>query len=209
MVGHGYFAKLTKELSLDVFTSKWERAIKNDLVGEPQLVELGPNKFASSTTMRYLWNVIDMERHGVVLDDVDIVEVGGGYGGLCRMIHEFHKPKTYTIIDLPSALTLADRYLKCYGIDARMVACDAYDSEPIDTFISNYALTELTKDIQDNYIQKLMCNAKCGYVTYNSQPRNASDQYSLEQLRLSVFGKVLVEDENVKKSECQVLIWRP
>ena len=54
-----------------------------------------------------------------------------------------------------------------------------------------------------------MCNAKHGYVTYNSQPRNAFNQYSLEQLRLGVFGKVTIEDENVKKSECQVLIWRP
>lgn len=209
VVGQGYFAKLVDELSLDTLTMMWERATKNDLVGEPQLVQLRPDKVASSTTMRYLWNVVDMERHGVTLDDVDVVEVGGGYGGLCRMIHEFHKPRSYTIIDLPEALALADRYLKCYGINARMVPCDAYAHEPIDTFISNYALTELTKDVQEEYIQKLMCNAKHGYVTYNSQPRNAFNQYSLEQLRLGVFGKVTIEDENVKKSECQVLIWRP
>jgi len=159
--------------------------------------------------MRYLWNVVDMERHGVVLDEANIVEVGGGYGGLCRMIHEFHKPRSYTIIDLPEALTLTERYLKCYEIEARMISCEAYGEEPVDTFISNYALTELSKDVQNDYVNKIMTHAVYGYVTFNSQPRNASMQWSLKDLSRMVPGKCVIENENVKKSECQVLIWRP
>jgi hypothetical protein len=208
-VGHGYHEKLRAKLGDEALALKWERIVDNDCYGNPERVELAPHGYAASTTMRYAWNVTDMENRGILLSSADIVEVGGGYGGLCRMIHEFHKPNSYTIVDIPEALALADRYLKHYGIHARMVPCDAYGLEPIDTFISNYALTELTKDLQDGYANKLLKRAVYGYVTYNSQPRNASNQYSLSDLKTMAPGRSETYEENVKRSECQVLTWRP
>jgi putative sugar O-methyltransferase len=212
VVGRGYHEKLRSHIGEAALKAEWLTIVENDRHGNPELVELvsnSPYGKAASTTMRYAWNVFDMMTHDIALDDVDIVEVGGGYGGLCRMIHAFHKPKSYTIVDLPEALGLADRYLKCYGIEARMVASDAYGLEPIDTFISNYALTELSKDVQDGYANKLLKRADFGYVTYNSQPRNAGNQYSLADLKAMAPGITETYEENVKRSECQVLVWRP
>ena len=209
VVGRGYHEKLCAQIGHDALEVEWERITKNDKYGNPTLVELAPHGHAASTTMRYAWNVTDMDRHGVVLDEADIVEVGGGYGGLCRMIHEYYKPRSYTIVDLPEALALAKRYLAEFGIQPTLVSCYEYDQRPIDTFISNYALTELSKDVQDKYVNQLMTHAVCGYVTYNSQPRNSGNQWSLYDLGRMVPGKPVVEDENVKKSECKVLIWTP
>jgi len=208
-VGRGYHDKLLAKVGEEVLEIEWERITENDKHGNPELLELRPHRHAASTTMRYAWNVTDMDAHGVVLDGADVVEVGGGYGGLCRMIHAYHKPRSYTIIDLPEALPLARRYLAEYGIEPTLVSCYDYEQVPIDTFISNYALTELTKDVQDDYVNKLMTRAACGYVTFNSQPRNASNQWSLQDLSRMVPGKCVIEDENVKRSECQVMIWRP
>lgn len=211
VVGKGYFAKLVDELSLDTLITMWERATKNDLYGDPQLVEFNEHHKAASTTMRYLWNVVDMEKRGIKMDHAHIVEIGGGYGGLCRMICEFHDPVSYTIVDLPEALTLAERYLSCFDLHINYVSCFEYEyhDDPITTFISNYALTELTKDIQHGYVNKFMRSAPYGYVTYNSQPRNASNQYSLADLKTMAPGMSETYNENVKRSECQVLIWRP
>jgi putative sugar O-methyltransferase len=208
-VGRGYHEKLRAKMGDEALALEWERITENDRHGNPELVELAPHGHAASTTMRYAWNVADMDLHDILLDDADVVEVGGGYGGLCRMVHAFHKPKSYTIIDLPEVLGLTRRYLEHYGIDARLVPCDAYDEEPIDTFISNYVLTELTKVIQSGYVNKLLKRARHGYVTYNSQPRNAANQYSLEDLRKMASGHAETYEENVKRSECQVLVWRP
>jgi len=207
-VGRGYHDKLLAKLGEEALEFEWDKITENDKHGNPELLEVRVHRHAASTTMRYAWNVVDMDSRGVALSGVDIVEVGGGYGGLCRMIHAYHKPRSYTIIDLPEALALAERYLKCYGIETRMVSCDAYDEEPIDTFISNYALTELTKDVQDGYANKLLKRSKFGYVTYNSQPRNASNQYSLTDLKTMAPGISETYEENVKRSECQVLVWR-
>ncbi len=208
-VGHAYYEKLRTKLGDEELALMWERIIENDRYGNPELVELMPHGCAASTTMRYAWNVIDMNIHGIVLDDVDIVEVGGGYGGLCRMIYAFHKPKSYTIIDLPEALNLASRYLKCYDIDARMVSCYAYNEELIDTFISNYALTELTKSVQNEYVNKLLKRSRYGYITYNSQPRNVTNQYTFDNFIAMAPGKTETYNENVKRSECQILVWKP
>lgn len=211
VVGRGYHAKLCAQLGHDDLGSEWARITKNDSVGNPTLVELAPHGHAASTTMRYAWNVADMDRHGVVLDDADIVEVGGGYGGLCRMIHEYHKPRSYTIVDLPEACALAMRYLKEFDIRPFFKSASGFSTRELkaQTFISNYALTELTKDVQDGYIKGLMDCAPYGYVTYNSQPRNVGQQHSLDDLKSFVAGNAVVEDENVKKSECKVLIWTP
>jgi hypothetical protein len=83
IVGHGYYQKLKSLLGDEKFNMEWARIIKNDQYGNPNLVELEQHKSAASTTMRYAWNVVDMQNHNVQLQNVDIVEVGGGYGGLC------------------------------------------------------------------------------------------------------------------------------
>lgn len=207
VVGRGYHAKLCTQLGHDALGVEWERITKNDKVGDPVLVELAPHGRAASTTMRYAWNVVDMQRHGVKLDGAHIIEVGGGYGGLCRMICEYHDPASYTIVDLPEALDLARRYLAQFNIEPNLESCYDYAEYDIDTFISNYALTELSRDVQHEYVNKLMKRAKSGYVTYNSQPRNVGQQYSLKDLQSFVSGKTFIEDENVKKSECKVLVW--
>jgi len=204
-VGFGYHAKLKET---EFFKNNLEKIQQNDKVGSPRQFLIDGQPWAS-TTLRYAWNVLDMSLNGVQLDYADVVEVGGGYGGLARMIHAFHTPKSYTIVDLPEALALAKRFLEAYDIvNVNYVSCLEYgENLPIDTFISNYALTELTRNVQAGYIDKLMHRAKCGYVTYNSQPRNADHQYSLAELQDSVSGESRIQQEDVKKSEYQVLVW--
>lgn len=206
--GFGYHAKLK---DLDWFKENAAKISENDRVGDPRLILFDGVAFAAPT-MRYAWNVRDMNVNGVQLDYVNVVEVGGGYGGLCRMIHAFHTPKSYTIVDLPEALSLAKRYLESYGLtNVAYVSALEYGELPVDTFVSNYALTELTKNVQDGYANKLMKRAKCGYVTYNSQPKNADLQYSLSDLEdmVPAGSTSKIQQENVRKSECQVLVWSP
>jgi len=207
-VGFGYHAKLK---GTEFFAGNLEKIQQNDKVGGPRLFLIEGQAF-TSTTLRYAWNVHDMHLNGVLLDGANVVEVGGGYGGLCRMIHAFHTPKSYTVVDLPEALALAKRYLGAYGItNVAYVSAFEYGELPVDAFISNYALTELTKNVQVGYVDKLMKRAASGYVTYNSQPRNADVQFSLAELQDSLPSSCLskIQQENVKKSECQVLVWSP
>ena len=207
VVGHGYYQKLIEHLGEAELANVWQSMVRNDSVGDPSKVRFTLGE-AASTTMRYAWNVFHMRKNDVVLDEADIYEVGGGYGGLCRMVHQFSKPKSYTIVDIPEALELAKKYLNFFGIVANFVSCEEVREVDACTFISNYALTELTRDQQKVYVDNLIKKSRSGYITHNSQPRNENQQYTLKDLVSHVTGTVTVEPENIKKSECTVLIWR-
>ena len=56
------------------------------------------------------------------LNDVDVIEIGGGYGGLCFYI--FHisslfgiNIKSYSMLDLKAPMNLQKKYLECLNID--------------------------------------------------------------------------------------------
>jgi len=99
-----------------------------------------------------------------------IVEIGGGYGGQCRMLCAMFPVSEYIIIDLPSVLELIHRYLDMYNIkNVKLYTPDQIpDSLPCDLLISNYAFSECTKEIQSSYIKKVLSHAKHGYMVCNN-----------------------------------------
>ena len=134
----------------------------NDRIGNPiryYYEEFGFN--IAPTTLRYIKVLADLIKLFGSLNDMDIVEVGGGYGGQCRIIHEIFKPKSYTIIDLPEAIALTERYLREFAIYPKA------QFEHYDLFISNYAFTEIARDYQDLYIDKFINKSDRGYMTCN------------------------------------------
>jgi len=46
-----------------------------------------------------------------LLDDAKIVEIGGGYGGQCKIIYDCFEPISYLMIDLGELLKLQEKYL--------------------------------------------------------------------------------------------------
>lgn len=135
---------------------------RNDNVGNPvrkYYEELGFH--IAPTTLRYVKILADLVNQFGSLDGMNIVEVGGGYGGQCKIIHDMFTPKSYTLIDLPEAIRLAQRYLFEFGIviDGK--------SGPYDLFISNYAFTEIERGYQDIYTENFIKKSERGYMTCN------------------------------------------
>jgi hypothetical protein len=95
------------------------------------------------------------------LDNKDIVEIGIGYGGQCKMVYDLFKPKSYTLIDHPSVIELAKKYLKEFDIDPVQKVGN------FDLLISNYAFTEIDRSFQDKYKDYFISQSKKGYITCN------------------------------------------
>ena len=122
----------------------------------------------SPTTLRYIKVLGDLEQLFGKLDGMDIVEIGGGYGGQCKIIFDYAKPRSYTIVDLPGALKLAEKYLTHFGID------NVQYKKPNDSFdnsyslcISNYAFSEVSYGYQKIYAKKILKHSAMGYMTCN------------------------------------------
>ena len=104
--------------------------------------------FISPNTLRYVKVLADLHECFGKLDDFNIVEIGGGYGGQCKVINDFAKVRSYTIIDLPEVKQLAKRWFERFGMND-IIFRDHNDLSIIkyDLCISNYAFTEFDRDI--------------------------------------------------------------
>lgn len=137
----------------------------NDNIGLPVTYPYNEiNMKISPTTLRYVKVLSDLIKYFKSLDGLNIVEIGGGYGGQCKIIHDVFRPASYTMIDLPEVLLLTDKYLKKHNINAKME--DKNHDVHYDLLISNYAFTEFSREHQLSYLD-VIHRSSGGYITCN------------------------------------------
>jgi hypothetical protein len=154
---------------------------KNDSIGNPTR---GNYDFgvASPTSLRYIYHahLILTYLQSLNLPSIDIVELGGGYGGLCLAIYNFSekysiKINSYTIIDLPSISKLQSIYITLQNPDLNVSFMDATTfGSNIQTsnlfFVSNYCFSEISHEFQQEYIKNLFPKVTHGFITWNHIP---------------------------------------
>lgn len=195
-------------------SDNWDEISKGDMVGSPnRRIAIDKKRSLSTTTCRYAWNFYDMQQENLIHDDQHVVEIGGGFGGLCRMINSLSTPASYTIIDIPEVLKLARRYCEASGIDMSRVStipCTEVKEIRCDLLISNYAFTELDRIEQESYLKNIIDDATNGYITFNSNAAHKNKQYSLLELiaRLEEnHTHVVQRNEEIYKSKNVVITW--
>jgi hypothetical protein len=113
-----------------------------------------------------------------LLNNVNIIEIGGGYGGLCffieKLAHLFNiKINTYTLFDLLEPSNLQKKYLDKLNIDnINCFQIDSFANLKNDSFlISNYAFSELSMDLQKEYSEKIFNKyTTYGFLAWNGIP---------------------------------------
>jgi hypothetical protein len=130
----------------------------------------------SNSTARYIWNLAYLGMLFEDLDGMDIVEVGGGYGGLFLTLNQYWTNiKSYTFIDVPEAIELQKKYLESTGVDfgntqLNFVPCTEVEKlygNNYDLFISNWSFSEMMSDTMDIYLNNIMPNCKRGMCICN------------------------------------------
>ena len=150
------------------FLKYFDKFMQNDSVGNPVRYRYDFGK-ASPTTLRYIKVLVDLFNRFGNLNDFRIVEIGGGYGGQCKIIADVFQFKSYTIFDLDEILQLTGKYLDRMQVDNVFYKTlrDADTSDSYDLIISNCAFSECRKSIQDEYIDRILLKANRGYLTCN------------------------------------------
>jgi len=156
----------------------------NDKIGKPITVEYPflQDISVSPSSLRYIYHAHLILSHMKRLGEScprDIVEIGGGYGGLCLAIHHF-APRydihinSYTICDLTNIIRLQEMYLnevnpqlmKVHFVDAAMYGKDIPRNNMF--LISNYCLSEISMDHQIKYREILFPKVKHGFFVWNA-----------------------------------------
>jgi|688.fasta_scaffold577640_1 hypothetical protein len=158
---------------------------KNDVLGNPSKEVYNdylPNISVSPTSLRYIYHAHLILTHIKFINklNTDIIEVGGGYGGLCLAIYHFAPKyqvniKSYKICDLNVIISLQKLYLNTVEPSLQVEFIDAVNyGENINSndlfLISNYCFSEISKEKQDSYIKKLFPKVLHGFIAWNMIP---------------------------------------
>jgi hypothetical protein len=193
--GLGYLAEI--KLLQPKLLNHIECFATNDSLGSPKMYWYDEiNMEISPTTLRYVKVLADLKSHFGNLTGLDIVEIGIGYGGQCKIIHDYFVPKSYTLIDLPSVILLTDKYLECHGIQNTVFQTPNWPSETrYDLCISNYCFTEIDRQSQDMYVKTVINRSAKGYITCNHLNQREKDGVMTihEIFRMKKNGEFIAE----------------
>jgi hypothetical protein len=155
----------------------------NDRLGNPRK-EIFGDLFTSPTSLRYIWHAHTILSWFTTFEEskqgLHIVEVGGGYGGLCLAISSFAKHynvsiASYTIVDIQQPSALQRLYLEYHTLQFPVQFEDAstygHNINRSGLFlISNYCFSEISFENQNKYREALFPKVKHGFMAWNIIP---------------------------------------
>ena len=157
-----------KEIDID-YLDKLQEIKQNDAIGKPNTHEYPSIGKISPTTIRYIKNTSDIiNKFGTSFDS--IVEIGGGYGGLCKVMSSFVKFDQYLLLDLEECNLLSRKYLSHFDLPTLSHRAEEIDEidENFDLLISNYAFSECHKKVQLDYIKRFIKKSNNFYIMHNN-----------------------------------------
>lgn len=158
-----------------------------DTIGAPPLTENG----YSTYTLRCLYTMRDIIKNFGSLDDKNIVEIGGGHGGLCHMMTVAGiNYKSYTLIDLPTVNLLARRYLEMAGVmrGVKYMSSEEIMPRKYDIVISEYSFSELDVKGQNYYIEQVMKYCQKAYLVMNIWHKESKEE--TKRRLMKVFQRI-------------------
>ena len=128
---------------------------------------LGTPRAFSPTTLRYLAHALWLKQKGYVKEGGTIIEIGVGYGGLAAMNALVSKATTI-MVDLDPVTKTAMQCMKDLGLGEYATTDYRKATEGKACFVSNYAFTELSRELQDAYASEWIQNTECGVILSNA-----------------------------------------
>ena len=163
----------------EILRKKIDQIKENDKYGNPILYDFDYGQL-SLGTIRYIKNSIDI--HSYFGSDIKtICEIGGGYGGLCKTIHNFIEYEKYYLFDLEEVNLLSSKYLSRFDMKGEvnmrtLERNDGFKDGELDLVISNYAFSELPTSTQIKYMDDIITKSKRFYLVYNHLQYNELEQ---------------------------------
>ncbi len=177
---------------------------KDDLVGGPVQFNYPEVGFIAPTVLRYVKIAGDLIREFGDLSNFRIAEIGCGFGGQCKILHDICGFLNYVMIDLPECCELIKTYMSHFDVK-NFEVIDCYNitkNIPCDLVISNWAFSEVCKEGQLHYMEKIINAAPNGYMQYVHSP--AVQPFTIHELAKMISGY----GRNVKIIGDKILIWQ-
>ena len=184
-----------------------------DKVGKPYRYFYKELGLVSPTSIRYAYVAQVLSYYFPKQITGKIAEIGVGFGGQAALLLRTNDIAKYTMFDLPEVLNLVVRYLAELDLHQKIDISDVnvLRDESWDLVISNYAFSELPRNLQIDYIKKVLIKSKSGFMIMNSGRTDltgrSSGKMTVNEI-ISYIPSATVLDENPKTSKDNyIIIW--
>lgn len=214
-----YIVEIFKNHSKYAQLLDWEKLKENDRIGNPIISDFRElknygiilnNYKYSPSTIYYIYRGLDiinkLFKEG---ESIRILEIGGGYGGQCKILLDMCKMlkiniETYGIIDLEYPSKLQKKYLDFFDYSN----VQFYEFEYINDFdkfkdynklIAIYSLSEFEVDVQNFYIDNIIKNIPNYYILCNVEITESSffknDKLLDTQPKINRYHKLIINND--------------
>ena len=167
-----------------------------DIVGGPLRYKFKNLGRYSPTTIRYLYFHTQYQKHFGELEKFRVVEIGGGFGGQAAVSLTLNPHASWTIFDLPEVLALQDKYLRSAapGTEESFKSGLELSRTEGDLLLSNYALSEISRELQIKYFDLVVSNCPRGYMAWNTISEKENGGLSLSEVLKLIPGSRFVAE---------------
>lgn len=201
---------LTRVSVLDPnFAKSLELLAKIDSIGGPLRYRFWKLGRFSPTTFRYLYVHLMLIKYFGDISNSKIIEIGGGFGGQATVSTTLIPTLQWTIYDLPKVLELQRKFVLNVNPHLNVNFSSGLDVVPAsgDILISNYALSEISRDLQVDYINKVVLNCPKGFMTWNLISEKTLGGLSVSEITAMIPTSVAIGESPLTDSGNVFIIW--
>tara|TARA_R110000823_G_scaffold311775_1_gene437876 strand:- start:2157 stop:2948 length:792 start_codon:yes stop_codon:yes gene_type:complete len=181
---------------------------KSDSMGSPITFDYDRWGVMSPNTTRLIKVCGEIGYYFGSLDNKEIVEIGGSYGGQYHAFSCIWRPDSYTGIDCSEATLLARKFISSFDNNCELSFYDTNNiiARDYDFAISDNCLSEMNSESFDFYMENVISRAQMAYCSMNDYYRK---QETIEKFK-KVFSdvKVIKDDPSSPDNQCYILICR-
>ena len=208
-----HVTRVQGQLYLDAVRKNWKitEQLPNlvfDDTGAPFRYSYSGLGRVSPTSLRYAKVLNDLDQLFGNLNKFVVSEIGIGFGGQCFQICQTYDIARYELYDLDPVLKLASKYILNLLPDAPLDFPKlGSSSESRDLLISNYAFSELTREVQETYMASVIDNSTRGYVTFNHITPPEWGSLSAQQFASRIPGAEILEEIPLTYAKNVLVVW--
>ena len=210
--GKSYLEQI-QEYSPQNYIELIEKNKANDLFGNSYEYQYSGVGRVSPTTLRYISTAIDIFETIRLKEESVIAEIGVGYGGQAAILERMYGISNYSAFDLPSVIQLSNVYLNSVNSKLKFTSpgLSSDKNTTWDVVISNYAFSELHRDLQLSYIERVIAKSKSGYMIMNSGRSNitcrSEGKLSFDEIRNYIPNLQVKEEVPLTGPDNYIIYW--
>jgi hypothetical protein len=143
------------------------------------------------------------------LDGYRIIEIGGGFGGQAALSISLESDLHWRIYDLPSVIKMQKKFTDELGLSTKMSFSSGLELESNsgDLLISNYALSEISRNLQMEYISSVIQNCPRGYMTWNLISERNGDGLSVVEVLGLIPNSIAFDEFPLTDEGNKIIVW--